>query len=136
MNPEIYQDIFNKLFRLGAMDVYMEPIIMKKGRSGIKLSVLSNIEIVDKVERLLLFETTTFGIRKYNVSKTMLKRIEYEVETIYGNIGIKAAVYRDKIIKYKAEYEDCRKAADKYQLPMIEIYDEVKMKIKTFIPKE
>ena len=136
MNPEIYQDIFNKLFELGVMDVYMDTIIMKKGRSGIKLSVLTDVEIVDKVERLLLFETTTFGIRKYNVSKTMLKRIEYEVETIYGNIGIKAAIYRDKIIKYKAEYEDCRKAADKYQLPMIEIYDEVKLKIKTSIPKE
>jgi pyridinium-3,5-bisthiocarboxylic acid mononucleotide nickel chelatase len=131
MNPEIYQDIFNKLLDLGAMDVFMNPIIMKKNRPGILLSVLTNAEKVEEVERLLLFETTSFGVRKYNVSKTMLNRIEYKIGTKYGDIGVKAAVFLDKVIKYKVEYEDCKKAAEKYNVSMLDVYNEVKMDIKT-----
>jgi uncharacterized protein (TIGR00299 family) protein len=125
MNPELYDYVMEKLFALGAMDVFMTPIIMKKGRPGIKLSVLCNIRDEGKMTEALLRETSTLGVRKYKVEKTMLNREFSKVSTKYGEVTVKASLLNGERIKCKPEYDDCKRLAKENNLSINEIYSEI-----------
>ncbi|QAT38939.1 nickel pincer cofactor biosynthesis protein LarC [Clostridium sp. JN-9] len=129
MNPEIYNYIVEKMFNLGASDVYLTPIIMKKGRPGTKISVLCSIEKEAVISSTMLRETTTLGIRKYKVTKDMLQRKFKSIETKYGDISIKVGLINGKEIKYKPEYKDCKTASEKFNVPIKDIYDEVEREL-------
>jgi uncharacterized protein (TIGR00299 family) protein len=130
MNPEIYAYIEEKLFSLGALDVFKTPIIMKKGRPAIKLSVLTNSINEEKVLSVIFKETTSIGIRKFKVEKVMLKRDFSKVDTTYGQVTVKNSYYKGELVKAKAEYEDCKKIAIENDIPLIKIYGEVSKLIK------
>ncbi|MGL5269309.1 MAG: nickel insertion protein, partial [Selenomonadaceae bacterium] len=74
---------------------------------------------------VIFYETTSLGIRKYPVEKLMLDRQFEEISTIYGNVTVKNAYHHGACIKYKPEYEDCRRLATEKQLPLGQIYQEV-----------
>ncbi|NEZ47383.1 nickel pincer cofactor biosynthesis protein LarC [Clostridium niameyense] len=130
MNPEFYEYVMDKLFDVGASDVYFTPIIMKKTRPAVKLSVLTNVKFVDKIEEIILKETTTLGIRKYKVEKVMLNREIEKLDTKYGKIDIKNSYYKGEIIKRKPEYEDCKKISLENKVPIREVYKEVYKNLK------
>jgi pyridinium-3,5-bisthiocarboxylic acid mononucleotide nickel chelatase len=130
MNPEVYDYVMEKLFSLGAMDVFMTPIIMKKGRPGIKLSVLCGISLESKMTEILLRETTTLGVRKYKVQKTMLMREFAKVSTKYGEVTVKSSLLNGEKIKCKPEYDDCKRLAKERNVPISEIYSEVNKETK------
>jgi len=125
MNPELYEYIMDKLFEAGADDVYFQPIIMKKTRPAIKISVLCQPSSVPSVENILLLETSTLGLRKYDVEKTMLKRNWKTVETKWGTVKVKLGLVNDKIVKTKPEYEDCLRIARGNNVPITDVYSEV-----------
>ncbi|MBN1597749.1 MAG: nickel pincer cofactor biosynthesis protein LarC [Bacteroidales bacterium] len=125
MNPEHYDYIIEKLFNLGAQDVYLVPIIMKKSRPANQLSVLCDEKDRKKIEEFILMETSSLGLRYQNVTKAMLKREIINIETKYGPIRIKTAYANGKPIKHKAEYDDCAAAAKKYGVSLKEIYTEI-----------
>ncbi len=125
MNPELYNYVEERLFETGALDVFRTPIIMKKGRSAIKLSILVSAEKTEAVEGTLFRETTSIGLRKYQVGKIMLQRETVTLPTQYGNIRVKKSFYQGIPVKYKAEYEDCRKAAMENHIPIRQVYREV-----------
>ncbi|MBH1939921.1 nickel pincer cofactor biosynthesis protein LarC [Mobilitalea sibirica] len=124
MNPEIISYIEDKLFQQGALDVYKTPITMKKGRMATKISVLTDSSNVAKVERILLHETSTFGIRKYRVQKKMFQRSIQNINTKYGDIPVKLALYKGETIKYKIEYEAAKKLSIEHNVPIQEVYCE------------
>ncbi|MDD3223469.1 MAG: nickel pincer cofactor biosynthesis protein LarC [Clostridium sp.] len=126
MNPEMYEYVQSGLFDLGAADVYLSNIIMKKGRPGVKLNVLCSAEKCREIEKYILFETTTLGVRKYKVLKTMLERSFQKVETKFGTVNVKNGIYNGKIIKSKPEYRECRELAKKNNVSINEIYKELK----------
>jgi len=111
MNPELYGYIEEKLFEAKALDVFKTPIYMKKGRPGIKLSVLVDIKNEENVLGIIFEETTSLGVRKYRVEKIMLNREFAKVKTEYGDITIKKSYYKGKLVKYKPEYEECKTIA-------------------------
>lgn len=125
MNPEMYEFVMNVLFNAGAHDVFLTPIIMKKSRPGIELSVLCGTDYADTIEELLLTETSTFGVRRYPVRKTMLERDFSEVPTKYGNVRVKNAYFKGRKIKSKPEYEDCKRLAEEQGVSIREIYDSI-----------
>ncbi|MDD2798312.1 MAG: nickel pincer cofactor biosynthesis protein LarC [Bacteroidales bacterium] len=125
MNPEIYSYIFPKLLENGALDVFITPITMKKGRPANKLSVLCKEEHIQTIEEIIFTETTTLGIRKYAVERTELERTFEKVTTKYGEITVKKAYGNGELIKYAPEYEECRAIAEKTGKPLIHIYNEV-----------
>ena len=125
MNPEFYGYVEEKLFDKGALDVFKTPIFMKKGRPGVKLSVLVNEQCEKSVLDVIFEETTSIGIRKYKVEKIMLNREFSKVKTKYGDVTIKKSYYKGKLIKYKPEYEDCRSLAKENNITMEKIYKEV-----------
>ncbi|WP_330547712.1 nickel pincer cofactor biosynthesis protein LarC2 [Caminicella sporogenes] len=125
MNPEIYSYIEEKLFEAGALDVYKTPIIMKKGRPAIKLSILVNSEHEEDIEKIIFEETTSIGIRKFGVKKVMLKRNFFKLNTKYGAVTIKNSYFNGKMVSCKPEFEDCRRIAHENNIAIKEVYREV-----------
>lgn len=125
MSPEQYGYVEERLFAAGALDVWKSPIVMKKGRLATTLSVLAEAADEQAVLDLLLQETTALGVRKYPVEKIMLDRKFVILDTCYGPISVKQAYYGEKLVKYKPEYEDCRRSAAAHAVPLAFVYREV-----------
>jgi len=125
MNPEFYGYVEEKLFEKGALDVYKTAIFMKKGRPGVKLSVLVNDAFEQDILEVIFQETTSIGVRKYKVEKIMLNREFSKAKTQYGDITIKKSYYKGKLIKYKPEYEECRSIAKEKNITIEKVYKEV-----------
>lgn len=125
MNPELYGYVEEKLFANGALDVFKTPIIMKKGRPAVKLSILVNSKKEKDVLEVIFKETTSIGLRKFKVEKVMLQREYSKVRTSYGEVTLKSSFYEGERVKYKAEYEDCRKLALEQRVSIKKIYQEV-----------
>jgi uncharacterized protein (TIGR00299 family) protein len=126
MNPEFYDDVMDALFEAGAKDVFLAPIIMKKSRPAVTISVLCHGSELKSVETILLIRTSTLGVRTRKVTKTMLRRDFSAVSTKYGEITVKNAYFRGKKIKSKPEYETCKQLAREKGVSIKEIYDSVK----------
>jgi hypothetical protein len=122
MNPELYGYVLERLLAAGAMDAHLVPVIMKKNRPGVVLSVLCRPEDADRLRDLLFAETTTLGIRRQRVARTCLPRASETVETPYGALRIKIARWGDDASKAAPEYEDCRAAAQAHGVPLREVY--------------
>jgi uncharacterized protein (TIGR00299 family) protein len=129
MNPEFYDYIIDSLFSAGAKDVFITPIIMKKSRPAVKLSVLCTPDAEKRVNEVLFRETSTLGVRKYNIDKTMLERETEQVHTRYGDINVKSAFFQGVNIKSKPEYDDCVKIAREKGIPVSQIYREVEKEL-------
>lgn len=125
MNPEFYGYVEEKLFEAGALDVFKTSIFMKKGRPGIKLSVLVNEKCEKNALDIIFEETTSIGVRKFRVEKIMLNREFSKVKTAYGDITIKKSYYKGKLVKYKPEYEECKTIAKEKNISIDKIYKAV-----------
>lgn len=121
MNPQIYGYVMERLFEAGALDVFLMQVIMKKSRPGIKLTVLCNNDKKEDLMRIILKETTSIGLRFYEAGRRTLDRQIREVNTKFGKIKVKVSSLGDDIIKYTPEYEDCRKIAKKFNVPLLDV---------------
>lgn len=126
MNPQVYDYIIEKLMKQGAQDVYLTPIIMKKGRPAILLSVLTERPKSDQVLETIFRETTSIGARIQEVARKKLSREIKEVDTIYGKIRMKISRHGDKILTATPEYDDCRRIAEEKQVPLKTVLEEAK----------
>jgi len=124
MNPEFYDSVMERLFKAGALDVYLTPIYMKKNRPANLLTAICPHEKTAEVSRTILEETTTFGVRISTASRLCLERKWETVSTKYGEIRIKIGLIDGEVVTTSPEYEDCRKAAEAHGVPVKRIYDE------------
>lgn len=125
MNPELFGYVEERLFAAGALDVFKTPIVMKKGRLATKLSVLVDKKGEKHVLEIIFNETSSIGVRKFAVEKTMLPRKTETIATRYGSVAVKVSYYNGKPIKYKAEYEDCRRIAEQSGISIAQVYKEI-----------
>lgn len=121
MNPQLYGYVMERLFKAGALDVYLTQIIMKKGRPGVLITALCPPDRKTAIMDILFRETTTLGIRFYETSRTALEREIKEIRTKWGKIRIKTAMAGNDTMKRSPEYEDCRSISVKHKLPLIEV---------------
>ncbi|MGQ4807543.1 Pyridinium-3,5-bisthiocarboxylic acid mononucleotide nickel insertion protein [Candidatus Entotheonellaceae bacterium PAL068K] len=124
MNPEFYEVIFERLLAQGALDVMLTPLLMKKGRPANKLTVLARPPSVTSLSRLILHETSTFGVRMYDVWRQKIERFVRQVETCYGVIPVKCGVLDGRIVQAAPEYEACKRAALEVRVPVRLVYSE------------
>ncbi|HCC69258.1 MAG TPA: nickel pincer cofactor biosynthesis protein LarC [Nitrospiraceae bacterium] len=125
MSPQIYEHVIDLLFDSGALDVYLTPIIMKKSRPGIKLTVISDNLKAAKLSDIILKETTTFGLRAYQAKRTVLDRETKESDTIYGKVRVKVGKIKGEVLKESPEYEDLKELAKKNRVPLSVILTEI-----------
>ncbi len=120
MNPQIYPYIIEKLLASGAHDAYLIPIIMKKGRPGILLSVMVDKKNVDFITQIVYSNTTTLGIRIQHIDRKKLPRRQIEIESSFGRIKVKS-VLRDGREVIAPEFEECKRIAEERHLPLPQV---------------
>ena len=131
MSPEILAYVQEKLFNAGVKDVYTTAITTKKNRLGVKLSVLVSPEKKQEAIDIILHETTSIGLRSYPVEKIALERRIVTVQSVYGPIRVKCAFHNGKMLKYKAEYEECKRAALTHNVPIANVYEVITHLMRT-----
>ncbi|MBI5968444.1 MAG: nickel pincer cofactor biosynthesis protein LarC [Deltaproteobacteria bacterium] len=120
MNPEFYDYLMDRLFGLGALDVSLSPLLMKKNRPGTLLRVIAEEHQADALSELILRESTTLGVRRYIVGRKKLAREIQEVETKYGRVRVKISGE----LRFQPEYDDCKRIALEKGVPIQEVYQE------------
>ncbi|HLC14813.1 MAG TPA: nickel pincer cofactor biosynthesis protein LarC [Thermodesulfovibrionia bacterium] len=129
MEPRLYEPVIDSLFAAHALDVFLTPIIMKKSRPAIKLTVLVEESRMDTVCEILLKETTTFGVRFYSADRQTLEREIKAVDTIYGPVRVKFGKLNGQTLKAIPEYEDMKAVAASKQISVVRVIDEVERAI-------
>ncbi|MGH8046680.1 MAG: LarC family nickel insertion protein, partial [Chthoniobacterales bacterium] len=122
LSPELVAAAAAKLLMAGALDVFVTPVQMKKSRPGFRLTVLAEPARADEFARLILRETTAFGVRMHDCRRLKLRREIATVETPYGPIEIKKGWLGADLIQNTPEFESCRAAAEKAGMPVREVY--------------
>ncbi len=111
LSPQAIAYVFDALFVCGALDVFTQPIVMKKSRLGVLLTVICHPEHQAACETTIFRETTTLGIRRSTQQRTILHREIQKVQTKYGPVHIKVAKSGEIITNVQPEYEDCAEIA-------------------------
>ncbi|MBN2495067.1 MAG: nickel pincer cofactor biosynthesis protein LarC [Deltaproteobacteria bacterium] len=122
MNPELFEHLIARLLEEGAHDVWLQPVWMKKSRPGTVLGALCGRERLDALERVLLAESTSMGVRHFPVARRKLERRSLEVETGQGPVRMKVALDGGRVLTASPEYEDCRRLARQRNVPLKRIY--------------
>ena len=127
MSPQYFGYVMDKAFELGALDCYFTAVQMKKNRPGSLVSVLCRNSERELLMQMLFAETTTLGVRSYEVNRRALAREVIRVETMYGPIDVKVAQLNGTVINEMPEYDQCRAAAEKAQVPLKQVEDAVRI---------
>ncbi len=113
--------VMDRLFSAGARDVFFLPAYMKKNRPAWVLSVLCGEEDVERMERIIFRETTTIGIRRTAMERTVLKRELIDVQTPYGEARVKVCRLGEET-RFYPEYESVARICKEQGLPYGEVY--------------
>lgn len=125
MVPLAFEHVEEVLFRNGALDVFIENIQMKKNRPAFKLSCIVPVELKEKIATLILEETTTSGVRLYEVERYKLPRKNEKMDTIYGQVNIKIFTLPSGQTRKIPEYDDCRRIARENNKSFLTIYKDI-----------
>ncbi len=117
-SPQFYEPLSERLFAAGALDVYLAPIQMKKGRPATLVTVLAPPEKAEALADIIFTETTTLGIRFNTMRRLCMEREWRAVETPYGSIRIKIGRWKGEEKTAAPEYEDVRAAAERAGAPL------------------
>jgi len=124
LNPELYPYVLEQLFAAGAQDAWLTPIVMKKGRPAVTISVLCGPMRADAIRHVLFRESGTLGVRTSPVEKQALEREWIEVETPGGRVRVKVAFLEGRVITVAPEYEDCVAAAREAGILARDVYED------------
>jgi pyridinium-3,5-bisthiocarboxylic acid mononucleotide nickel chelatase len=121
MNPQIFGVVMERLYAAGALEVFYVPVQMKKNRPGTLLSVVAALDQRSRMTEIIFRETTTIGLRYYDVGRECLERQLVPVETPLGTVRFKIASRAGDVINAVPEFEDCAKLAAAHNLPVKEV---------------
>jgi uncharacterized protein (TIGR00299 family) protein len=121
MTPQIYDHLIQRLLQIGALDVFLTRVQMKKNRPGTLVTVICPPDMVGEVSDMLMRETTTIGMRWRIDNRIKAQRAIKEIRTTYGTVRIKVARVGDKIINIAPEYEDCKRLAIERDVPLKDV---------------
>jgi uncharacterized protein (TIGR00299 family) protein len=124
LSPQTYEYVMEQLFQVGAVDVALTPVVMKKSRPGIVLSCLTTEDLTDAVLEVLFQETTTLGVRLHEVHRHVLSRRIVPVTISAGVVRMKVAEVGAGWEKAAPEYEDCKAIAKRTGRPLKTVMEE------------
>jgi uncharacterized protein (TIGR00299 family) protein len=118
VSAQVLGDVMDKSLAAGALDVFHTPIQMKKNRPGVMLSVLCAPADADRLSRLLLENTTAFGVRRTDAQRLKLDREIVTVKTAFGRVEVKIGRLGGRVVSASPEFESCKLAAAKAKAPV------------------
>jgi len=126
MNPQFYDYIMERLLKMGTKEVFLTPVLMKKGRPATLLTVICSSEKLPAVTQFLLKETTTIGLRWHEDDRVKAEREIVSLKTKHGNIRFKIARWNGEVINVSPEYEDCKRKALEKGIPLKDVFEEAR----------
>ena len=103
--PERIAAACENLLAAGALDVWQTPIVMKKGRSGVMLSLLSDIDSASRLEQIVLTQTSSIGVRRTTMDRSKLVRQAVSVQTPWGEVAAKEVTLPSGNVRIHAEQD-------------------------------
>lgn len=122
MSPLVYADLFDEAFRAGARDVYLTPILMKKGRPAHVLSILCDPCLKERLSELVFTRTTSVGVRFSEHTRSVLPRAMRTIQTVFGPVAVKEVRLPDGTRRAYPEYEECRTIAREKKVALQKVY--------------
>ena len=126
MSPQLYETLIERVFEAGALDVFLQPVIMKRGRPGVVVTALCMPERVGDLSRALFEESTTIGVRWSEWRRARLRREMVTITTAYGTIPFKVSRLGDRIVTVTPEFADVARIAREKSLPVREVLDQAR----------
>ncbi len=123
-SPQLLAGLLEALLAAGALDAWVAPVTMKKGRPGHLLGALVGAERREALVQLVLRESTTLGVRTFAVERTTLARHHVSVQTRYGPVRIKVGTWGGEALNAAPEYEDVRRLAEAARVPVKQVWAE------------
>lgn len=130
-SPQLLGNFLNRALELGALEAYLTPVVMKKNRLGSKLTIMVEIDKIDRLIEAIFQETTTIGLRYYPVERRVLRREIKEVSLKGQKIRVKVSYFGGKVTNFQPEFDDCLRAAKKLKLPLKQVISEATRKFKS-----
>ncbi|MGL5416777.1 MAG: nickel pincer cofactor biosynthesis protein LarC [Clostridium sp.] len=125
MRPEEQEVLMERLFGEKALDVFYNPIFMKKQRLGVKLSIISMEEDKEKIKDIVFKNSSTIGIREILIKRTKLERKEEIVDSKFGSVPVKVSYYKGEKLNVKPEYDRCKEIAYRENISVNDVYNEI-----------
>jgi hypothetical protein len=126
MSPQLYETLIERVFEAGALDVFLQPVIMKRGRPGVVVTALCAPEQVGNLSRALFEESTTIGVRWSEWRRARLDREIVQVATAYGTIPFKVSRMAGRVVTVTPEFADVARIAREKSLPVREVLDQAR----------
>jgi uncharacterized protein (TIGR00299 family) protein len=120
-SPQVLGALLETAMARGALDAWIAPVVMKKGRPGHLVGVLTSRELKDVFVNMLLEETTTLGVRETTVARTAIDRRWDTVKTPWGEVRVKVGFRGARELNATPEFDDCRALAQKANVPLKEV---------------
>ncbi|HVL25132.1 MAG TPA: nickel pincer cofactor biosynthesis protein LarC [Thermomicrobiales bacterium] len=124
MNPQFVELVTERLFTAGALDVWLTPITMKKGRPATQISVLAPAGRRLELESTLIENTSTLGVRALPIERTKAARQSDSVTTRWGDVRIKVRIWNGRAIDITPEYDDVVAIARSHDIPIRTVWNE------------
>lgn len=123
LSPQVVAYTAEELLNQGALDVFTQPIVMKKGRIGTLITVLCAPDRAEVLAGIIFRETSTLGIRYRLQERMVIDRDHSQRDTPWGRVGVKIA-HRPDRDTYQPEYEDCARLARANHIPLLEVQNQ------------
>lgn len=133
MTPEAYQPLLDALFSAGAKDAFLTPIIMKKSRPGITLSILADPQYEQALLDTVFSHSTSIGVRIHEVDKHMLPREEVTLDTSLGPVSVKRVELRDGRRRWKLEHDQLMSLAELHSIAYPILRKRLQREIETLL---
>jgi uncharacterized protein (DUF111 family) len=124
LNPELIPDAAERCFAAGALDVWVTPVQMKKGRPGVVLSALARPASEREVAVAILEETSALGVRVSRLRRYELEREERTIELDGGRVRVKVGLLDGRVVNVAPEHEDCVSLARQTGRPVKAVWAE------------
>ena len=126
MSPQLYEPLMDRLFDVGAVDVFLTPVVMKRSRPGTVLTALCPRDRLDRLVRVLFEESSTIGLRWTEWQRATLPREMVMLSTTYGTMQFKVSRLDGRVVTVTPEFTDVARIARDKALPVREVLDQAR----------
>jgi len=120
-SPTVVAHAVERLFAAGALDAFVQPVQMKKGRPGLLLTAIVPASLLETAANIVFRETSSIGVRYREVSRIRLERQFVKVTTPYGDLPVKVSSRQGEILQITPEFDDARRLAIKSSVPIASV---------------
>ena len=133
MSPQLYEPLMDRLFEAGALDVFLSPVVMKRGRPGIVVTALCPGEQLERLSSVLFQESSTIGVRWSARERARLEREMVTCVTAYGPVQVKVSRLAGRVVTVTPEFADVVRVAREKALPVREVLDQARVDARRLI---